>query len=442
MSMARQIIPQARTGEIARRLRAGVACCAAVALFLASEAAFPAASSAPPTIVLIGGMKAGLADAEHDWPDGVLKLERLIKASPEFAQLQPNVKAFPVGFPKDLAEIGDASVVVLYFGTRRTAAGSMNPVQDPTVKQALSALMARGVGLVALHQAFTVPEQNRDAPFAQWLGGVRIAVTDYTVETAPVAVATAAHPIASGVTPFETLDELYPTIEFGDGAQTSTATSKVTPILSARIHVQHRKTQAVFEEPAKSRVIAWAYERADGGRAFAFSGGHYLASFDHPQVRTTVLNAILWAARGEVPKSGVTAAVPTLPQPGQAAPAHAESHRVVLPAGEVEVLPQPWGKLQWFVSRPLGNSTTMTVGQATIAPGKANPPHWHPNCDEVLHVVRGHIMHRVGDKEYEMRAGDTVVIPEGTVHNASNVGTEDAVLMVSFNSADRVAIGE
>jgi oxalate decarboxylase/phosphoglucose isomerase-like protein (cupin superfamily) len=41
-----------------------------------------------------------------------------------------------------------------------------------------------------------------------------------------------------------------------------------------------------------------------------------------------------------------------------------------------------------------------------------------------------------------MRTGDTVVIPEGTVHNARNIGTEDAVLMVSFNSADRVAIGE
>jgi quercetin dioxygenase-like cupin family protein len=51
-------------------------------------------------------------------------------------------------------------------------------------------------------------------------------------------------------------------------------------------------------------------------------------------------------------------------------------------------------------------------------------------------------MHRVGDKEYEMKAGDTVVIPEGILHNARNIGTEDAVLAVSFNSADRVAIGE
>jgi quercetin dioxygenase-like cupin family protein/type 1 glutamine amidotransferase len=417
-------------------LRSAASLAALIAALLAHPAAAVAAAAAP-TIVVIGGMKTGLPDAEHDWPDGALKLERLIKASPEFTKLRANVKVFPVGFPKDLTEIGDASVVVLYLGTQRSAAGSMNPVQEPQVRKALDALMERRVGLVALHQSFTVPEQNRDAPFKDWLGGVRIAMADYTVETAPVAIATASHPIASGMTAFEALDEFYPTIELGDAKA-----AKVTPILSARIHVQHRKTQAVWEEPAANRVVAWAYERPNGGRAFAYSGGHYLAAFDHPQVRTMVLNAILWAARGDVPQAGVSANVPALPRPGQVQQQHAHAHRVVMPAAEVEVQPQPWGKLRWFASRPLGNSTTMTVGQATIEPGKENPPHWHPNCDEVLHVVRGHIMHRVGDKEYEMRAGDTVVIPEGTVHNARNIGKEDAVLIVSFNSADRVAIGE
>jgi quercetin dioxygenase-like cupin family protein len=84
----------------------------------------------------------------------------------------------------------------------------------------------------------------------------------------------------------------------------------------------------------------------------------------------------------------------------------------------------------------------MTVGQATVGPDKANPPHWHPNTDEILHVLQGRIMHRVGDRVYEMKAGDTVVIPEGVVHNARNIGEEDAILFVSFNSADRFTIGE
>jgi quercetin dioxygenase-like cupin family protein/type 1 glutamine amidotransferase len=393
----------------------------------------PALAEAP-TIVLVGGMKTAFPDGEHDYADGVLKIERLINASPEFASVKPKVKVFPVGFPDDLSEINDASVVVLYFGTHRTASGSINPVQVPSVEKALKELAERGVGLVALHQSFTVPRQNKEAPFLNWLGGVRIAVTDYTVETAPIEVATQGHPIVNGVSPFVYIDEFYPTIEFDE-------TSDITPILHANIHVQHRSTGPVFEEPAKERVVAWTQERPNGGRAFAFSGGHYLATFDQPQVRTMVLNAILWAAHAEVPQAGVSTSVPTLWQPGESA-RPPEPYRIVMPAADVELLPQPWGELRWFASRPLGNSTTMTVGQATISPGKFNPPHWHPNCDEILHVVSGHIMHRVGDKEYEMRTGDTVVIPEGTVHNARNIGTEDAVLMVSFNSADRVAIGE
>ncbi|HKU14100.1 MAG TPA: cupin domain-containing protein [Steroidobacteraceae bacterium] len=400
---------------------AAAASVAGAVSFAAMAADAPAKGA--PTIVLVGAKKApNLPDAEHDWADGALKIERLIKASPAFASVKANVKVFPVGFPKDAAELGDASVVVLYFGTQRGASGSANPLQDPAAKQALGALMAKGVGLVALHQSFTVADQNSGVPFKEWLGAERIAVTDYTFEDAPIAIPAKGHPIVSGVQAFDALDEYYPTVEFAAGAKT-------TPILTARLHVQHKRSGAVFEEPPKDRVVAWAYERANGGRSFGFSGGHYLASFDQPQVRTTLLNAILWAAHAAVPASGATVS----PPPPQ---------RVVLKKSEVEVLPQPWGKLEWYVSRPIGNSATMTVGQATISPGKFNPPHWHPNCDEILHVVQGHIMHRVGDREYEMRAGDTVVIPEGTVHNARNIGTEDAVLMVSFNSADRVAIGE
>jgi quercetin dioxygenase-like cupin family protein len=84
----------------------------------------------------------------------------------------------------------------------------------------------------------------------------------------------------------------------------------------------------------------------------------------------------------------------------------------------------------------------MTVGEAVIKPGQENPRHFHPNCDEVLHVIRGHILQTVGDKSVEMNEGDTVSIPAGIRHNAKNIGTEDAVLAISFSSATRQTIGE
>ncbi|HWG14204.1 MAG TPA: cupin domain-containing protein [Streptosporangiaceae bacterium] len=103
---------------------------------------------------------------------------------------------------------------------------------------------------------------------------------------------------------------------------------------------------------------------------------------------------------------------------------------------------QDWGRLVWMVSGALGNSAVLTVGKCFIKPGQANPPHYHPNCDEVLHVVRGHIEHRVNDEYVEMKDGDTISIPTGAIHNARNIGPGEAEFVITFNTADRQVIGE
>jgi quercetin dioxygenase-like cupin family protein len=103
---------------------------------------------------------------------------------------------------------------------------------------------------------------------------------------------------------------------------------------------------------------------------------------------------------------------------------------------------QEWGRLVWMVSGALGNSETMTVGRCFIKPGHANPAHYHPNCDEVLYVLRGRIEHRVDDEYVEMNAGDTISIPTGRIHNARNIGSEEAEFVISFSAPDRQVIGE
>ncbi len=107
-----------------------------------------------------------------------------------------------------------------------------------------------------------------------------------------------------------------------------------------------------------------------------------------------------------------------------------------------EVEDTGWGRLEWMVSGKLGNSTTMTVGRCYIEPGKENPRHYHPNCDEVLHVLQGTIEHSLDDQTVTMTAGDTISIPQGSLHNARNVGTELAVFVITFSTADRQVVGE
>ena len=107
-----------------------------------------------------------------------------------------------------------------------------------------------------------------------------------------------------------------------------------------------------------------------------------------------------------------------------------------------EVLDLDWGRIVWKVARTLGNSTTMTFGLVTIAAGQSNPRHRHPNCDEILHVVAGRIEHSLGDEKFVMETGDTISIPMGVWHNAKALGDVDALMTISFSSADRQTEGE
>ncbi|PSK90588.1 Cupin domain-containing protein [Haloactinopolyspora alba] len=111
-------------------------------------------------------------------------------------------------------------------------------------------------------------------------------------------------------------------------------------------------------------------------------------------------------------------------------------------AGETATEEQSWGHLVWMVSGALGNSDTMTVGRCHISPGHANPRHLHPNCDEVLHVLQGTIEHTVDDEVVSMGPGDTISVPTGAWHNARNVGTDEAIFVISFSTPDRQVVAE
>jgi len=115
---------------------------------------------------------------------------------------------------------------------------------------------------------------------------------------------------------------------------------------------------------------------------------------------------------------------------------NASSHNPI-PPGAGEVLDLPWGRIIWLVSRSLGNSATMTFGLVTIKAGAANAVHRHPNCDEILHVLRGRIEHTLGDQYYVMKAGDTISIPAGVWHNARALDGAEAEMVICFSSADR-----
>jgi hypothetical protein len=123
------------------------------------------------------------------------------------------------------------------------------------------------------------------------------------------------HPITRGVKPFMANDEWYFHMRFRPKME------GVTPILSAVAppSTMKRKDGAHSGNPAvrkavKERIpqhLAWAVNRRDGGRGFGFTGLHRHWNFMDDNFRKTVLNAIAWTAKIEIPKDGIVTATPT-----------------------------------------------------------------------------------------------------------------------------------
>ncbi len=102
-----------------------------------------------------------------------------------------------------------------------------------------------------------------------------------------------------------------------------------------------------------------------------------------------------------------------------------------------ELIEEDWGSLNWLAGKTLENCDGLTLGRVTIKKGHSNPKHSHPNCDEVLHLLRGKLNHVIGDRAFLMEPGDTTVAPAGVSHVAFSVGDEDAEMIVAYSSGER-----
>jgi oxalate decarboxylase/phosphoglucose isomerase-like protein (cupin superfamily) len=99
-----------------------------------------------------------------------------------------------------------------------------------------------------------------------------------------------------------------------------------------------------------------------------------------------------------------------------------------------------WGTLQWICNGSLLPGTSQTVGICHLHPGKSNPLHYHPNCEEILHVISGHGKHLLDDQWVPVKPGTTVRIPIGMKHQLVNEGTLPIATFIVFSSADRQTV--
>lgn len=126
--------------------------------------------------------------------------------------------------------------------------------------------------------------------------------------------------------------------------------------------------------------------------------------------------------------------------PAQAAAIPAAWSGKVTDAAGLPVEQNLWGTLQWVCNEKLMPGSAQTVGLATILPGKKNPVHYHPNCEEVLYVISGQGLQSYDGRTVELKAGMTIRIPAKVKHNMLNTGTEPLRTLVSFSSGNRKTV--
>ena len=182
------------------------------------------------------------------------------------------------GWPKDPKALEGVRAIVLY-----ATPGAEFLLDGPGARE-FQALVRNGVGVVTLHWASSVFEKNLDRlakPWGEIFGGYWVSNYGLSTDRSPLTQLVPDHPICRGWKEYELHDEFYlkPVIE------------KATPLL--RVTTK-----------GEDVVVGWSYERPGGGRAYATTLGHYYRNFQIEAFRRMVVNAILWAAKIEVPAGG------------------------------------------------------------------------------------------------------------------------------------------
>ncbi len=99
---------------------------------------------------------------------------------------------------------------------------------------------------------------------------------------------------------------------------------------------------------------------------------------------------------------------------------------------------EPWGSMEWLVDDALQPGAALSLARMTVRAGCVSEVHRHPNCDEAVHVLRGRIEQRIGDRLVVLDAGDSTHIPAGAAHCSRALDGQDAVMMVAYSAGKRI----
>lgn len=97
----------------------------------------------------------------------------------------------------------------------------------------------------------------------------------------------------------------------------------------------------------------------------------------------------------------------------------------------------PFGSVHWAVRAGDPEGAETTIGLAIFDAGQGNARHIHPNCEEVVYVMDGEVVHTLGDQSTTLRAGDLIVVPRNVPHRLINRSGAPVRAYIVFSAPDR-----
>lgn len=230
-------------------------------------------------IVLIAG-STYFKPGEHDYEAACAVLFDLLKQTDGVAPV------YAVDWPKKEETLAGAAAVVLFAD-----GAEKHPLLTGERFKQITKLADGGAGVVQLHQLADYPKDWTDR--AKTLaGGVWAKDGGQRAHWVHEFKQFPDHPITRGVGSFKIDDGWLTHLKFADESK------KITPLLRTA------NPKAADKFKGDDDVVAWAYDRPTGGRAFTFTGGHLHTSFAEEGYRRFVVNGILWTTGVDIPKTG------------------------------------------------------------------------------------------------------------------------------------------
>lgn len=254
-----------------QRLRTILAVAGLLAVMVAGPVAAEVGKSSK-QVLLIAGAPDGHPPQTHEYVAGLKIVHELLVDQPGLT-LRTVVADDDWNDGPELLDATDAVVLFRSEGAKWCSA-------EPSRLAAFQRLAERKGGFCVLHWGMGTKSAEPAAAFTALFGACHGGPDrQFRVLETRLSPTMPEHPITRGLAPITIRDEFYFALK------EPVAKPAPQPLLQIEID-------------GTPQMVAWAWERPDGGRSFGFSGLHFHENWKVPEYRKLVKQGLLWTVSG------------------------------------------------------------------------------------------------------------------------------------------------